>query len=389
VGDDVVEQGVRGRWSGAPPWLHRGVLTVLALLAVATLGHLGLLSSDRPTPSGAPTLTGPPPVVPTPTDMVPHVLAREGRRLVRYGATGAVIVARLPADLSAAGPLVAVETADGHGAVLGVAGGQLFRVDLRGGRVTRLGPAQALFGAPRGWVFALVGHGPDAGVVAASTDTGRVLEPEPFPGFRAGAGWTPRASLSALGTVGLLLSRPAADGDFLAVAWIRGQVAAGQAPRVQPLGSFGRLLGTSGDWVLVLEGTCPGRGCRVKIISLTRDRVLMRDVRPPPGWSFAGRLSPGPTYGAVVPVVLLADPGITGLARLVPGGRHALLIEGSEGVEADAGILEQPEGDVYFARQEGLDHWRLARWRPLQPGVTTLAELPPVPPGARLVCVCG
>jgi hypothetical protein len=377
-----------------PPWLRRTAVAALAVLAVGLFGRSGLLSAGQPAPARAPRVEAPPPAVPTPADAVPHMVARDGARLVRYTASGASVVARLPAELRSSVPLVAVDTGgDGAGAVLGVAAGRLFRVELgAAGRIARLGPAQQVFGAPHrpGEAFVVTARGAGARVVAVDADSGTVREPVPFPGFRGPAGWTPRGSLFALDTVGLLVSRPAAAGEeYLAVAWIRSEVAAGLAPRLQTLGSFGRLLGTTGDWVLVLERACPGHLCRVKIISLTRDKVLMRDVHPPPGWSFAVGSSGQQAYGAVVPVVLLADPRINALARLVPGGRNALLIEGSEGVDVDAGVIEQPDEDVYFAKLEGPDHLRVARWRPLQPGVTTLAELPPLPRDARLVCVCG
>ena len=76
------------------------------------------------------------------------------------------------------------------------------------------------------------------------------------------------------------------------------------------------------------------------------------------------------------------------LARLAAGGASALLVAGTEGVVQQAGLVAR-DGDVFFVSL-GLDGIRRAvRWTPAAASqVSALADLPPLPDGAALVCVC-
>jgi hypothetical protein len=126
------------------------------------------------------------------------------------------------------------------------------------------------------------------------------------------------------------------------------------------------------------------------IVSFDRDHFAVREVRSPLGWSFTRQSLEGLLHGDLVPVVPEEQPGrpTAALARLAAGGASALLVDGTEGVVQQAGLVAR-DGDVFFVRL-GLDGIRRAvRWTPAAASqVSALAGLPPLPDGAVLVCVC-
>jgi hypothetical protein len=187
----------------------------------------------------------------------------------------------------------------------------------------------------------------------------------------------------------------------VAVAWDVAEVDAGRRPGFQLVGRHGHLLGLTDDWLLVLDGRCPGRDCRLTIVSFDRDRFTLREVRPPEGWSFSAPASPPavsrpvvsrPLHGALVPVVRVdaaAGPRASGLARLAAGGENALLVTGTAGAVHAAGMVQGEDGDIFFVRLDTGGIRRVARWEPGRPAaVSALPAMPPLPESGQLVCVC-
>jgi hypothetical protein len=227
-------------------------------------------------------------------------------------------------------------------------------------------------------------------VALVSAFSGQVVDPDPFPGYGDLRGWAARGVVTTFGVDALVLSRPTGDeGEELAVAWAEKLLPRSRAPRLQLLGAPGRLLGLAGEWLLVLAGRCPSDGCRLKVLSFTRDGFRLRQVRPPEGWSFAPGPVSGQAHEALVPLRELGPPHRQGLGRLVPAGRGALLVSGSAGVEPAAGVWADQGGSVYAVQPRGADR-RVVRWSPFAPaGLALVPGVPPLPAGARLVCVCG
>jgi hypothetical protein len=95
-----------------------------------------------------------------------------------------------------------------------------------------------------------------------------------------------------------------------------------------------------------------------------------------------------------VPVHRLGDadtPDDVALARLVPGGDNALLVQGTDRVRLAAGLVDGGGGSVYLLRDpENEGSPRALVW---DPGAANIAvPLRPAtnfPADARLVCVCG
>lgn len=392
---DVVEQGGRSRPPRMPSWLGRVVVAVAAVAAVGLLGHAGLLSgasSPGPRPSAAP--RGSSTAAGAPAGGPADVVVREGRRLVRYGTQGVVVASRLPGGLAADARLLDVDEGDQSSAfVLGVAGGRLFRADPGStAAAADVGPARAVVdrSPDAGELYVQLGQADGNRVVTVDAASGIVVDSEPFPGYDGTGGWGPRGAVSVYGADGMLLGRPAQGQEQqLEVAWARRDVAAGRAGKVLALPGRGRLLGVSGDWVLVTHGRCPGAGCRLEIVTVvSTGDATARDVAPPRGWRFLPGPIGGRSHEVLVPVV--AESGRTrALARLVPGGTDALLVRGTEGVALQAGLVDEPDGDVYFAVDAR--HVRhLVRWRPDSPSsAVRVGGVPSLPPGARLACACG
>jgi hypothetical protein len=230
-------------------------------------------------------------------------------------------------------------------------------------------------------------------VVTVDADSGQVVDRAPFPDDEARRrGYQPIGLLSQFGVDGLVLQR-LTDGavDDLAVSWATAEVRGGRRPGFQPIGRQGDLLGLTDDWLLLLKGSCPGPACTLVIVSFDRDRFTVREVRPPPGWSFTKRSLRGLLHGELVPVVpqeLQVGRPTAALARLAAGGVSALLVAGTEGVVPQAGLVAR-DGEVFFVSL-GLDGIRRAvRWTPAAASqVSAVADLPPLPDGGVLVCVC-
>jgi hypothetical protein len=276
--------------------------------------------------------------------------------------------------------------------MLGVADGELFRVDPSRPRWRSLGPADAVVSAGATFGRALVLR--DGALVEVEIATGGVTDAEPFPGFD-GDTWTPEGLLAATGSGALVMTQPAGEGlSSLALAWSTGLVRTGLEPEVEPLGTVGTLLSIADDWVITLGTDCPGVTCRIKIVSVTRDQALSREVAPPEGWTFVRGPAAGRTHEALVPVEHLTggEPdGLLALARLVPGGDFALLVGGTSHVVLDAGLADGPGGSVYLLTEpEPGEQTRVRVWAPQSPGgARLLSPQPDFPAGVRLVCVCG
>jgi hypothetical protein len=378
---DIVEHGrepgVRGRLA---PGARRAVAVLTVLVVAVLVTRSGLLSA------------GPSPDPGRASGADAHrVVARVGDRLVRPGQADDPDAARLPRGLPARAELVPVLAVTGTSTLLGVHDGLLFRVSpADGSRWQPIGPARSVVGASTAPGRVLVRRGD--GVVEVEVATGRLANPAPFPGFDAAAGWSPRGVLAAVGTRALLLSRPLPGGgeQELALAWPARRVEAGTNPPLQLIGHYGHVLGVADDWVLTASGTCPGSGCRVRIVSVTRDAVLARAVAPPPGWTFLVGPAAGRTHEALVPVRRLDDRSARGLARLVAGGDNALLVRASAGVDLAAGMVSGLDGSVRLVVRTGDGPEQVRVWRPDRPARTGPAAPPgALPESARLVCVCG
>lgn len=307
--------------------------------------------------------------------------------------------ARLPESLTS--PLVPVPdpivglSSRGPGTLAGVADGLLFVVETEPGATVRpIGRARSVVAATSSSLVVWRGER----VVELDTGTGRVLDPDPFPGFDASGtsgGWSPEGLVTVTGTRPLLMSRPGPEGlrQELALAWPSRRVEAGTNPSVQPLGTYGVLIGIADDWVLTRGAGCPGAACTVQVVSVTRDDVLVREVAPPPGWVFLGGPVVGRTHEALLPVRPLDDETVEvqALARVVPGGDSALLVGRTEGVDLGAGLVDTADGNVYLVvRPPTGGPERIRVWDPERPGraepVPGRVELPQT---TRLVCVCG
>jgi hypothetical protein len=379
---DVVEKGRDDRPGRGPAAVRPVALVLLVLAGLFVLSRSGLLSADSP-PDGGTGRNG------TAAE-VHRLVARVDDRLVRPAQADGSGGARLPDGLAAQARLVPVLTGDASSVLVGVHEGLLFRLaPTRDARWQPIGRARAVVaaGAAPGRVLVLRA----GGVAEVEVATGRVAQPAPFPGFAEAAGWRPEGVVSAVGTRSLLVSRPLPDGvgQELALAWPARRVEAGTNPPLQVLGSYRALLGVADDWILTSAGACPGSACRVRIVSVTRDAVLARDVAPPPGWSFLLGTSGGRTREALVPVQRI-DDGRRALARLVAGGDNALLVQGSAGVDLDAGLVGDLDGSVRLVTRAGDGAERVRTWSPLQPArAEPLGDGSALPDDARLVCVCG
>jgi hypothetical protein len=383
---DVVEQGREPRGNELTNRQRVVVLVLVVLAAVFLLSRSGLLSADPPEGRRG----DPRPAAEPEPELRGQLVARLDDRLVRLG-TYAGPDARLPAGFPSDEPLVHVPAARGPDSLVGVHRGVLFRVPARGSApATNIGRAERVVAATGAPGRAVVLRG--GSVAEVDVATGRDTQPRPFPGFDRDQGWFPEGTVSAVGTRALLMSRPVpgAAGQELALAWPQRRVEAGSAPSVRPLGTYGRLLGIAADWVLTESGDCPGPGCRILVVTVTRDDVRARAVAPPPGWEFGVR-APGGTTASLVPVVRSDDPDVLALARPVAGGDNALLVQGSVGLDPGAGVIGRMGGSVFFVTGGGSGARRVSVWDPGGRGPATaipgLGGL--LPETARLVCVCG
>ena len=191
------------------------------------------------------------------------------------------------------------------------------------------------------------------------------------------------------------MTRPAPGGlTRYALAYPRLLVESGTRERVRDLGNHGELLSLADDWLLILGADCPGPSCRLDVVSVSRDAALSRVVAPPTGWTFVQGAAAGRTHEALVPVHRLGDadtPDDVALARLVPGGDNALLVQGTDRVRLAAGLVDGAGGSVYLLRDpdRGGDP-RAVVWDPDAPNIAVpLRPATSFPADSRLVCVCG
>lgn len=395
-GGDVVGQGPDGDADPSPAsWLRRAGVVVAVVAVVVVLTRSGLLSSGEPTagPTRSPSPSGSESDVATVSG--PRLVARVGDRLVLAARGPAHEGAELPSDLGADAALVPVRPGGGTdeevavlpGPVVGVHAGQLFRADPARPRYRDLTPADAVVSAGRAPAKALVLR--SGALQEVEVSTGSTTDADPYPGFDARR-WTARGVLTGPGTAPLLLTRPERSVTGLALAWPRQDVSAGFKPGAERIGTAGEFLGIADDWGLFLAPDCPGDACRLVVVSVIRDAHAARTVAPPAGWRFVAGPVAGQTHEALVPVQGVQS-GNLALARLVPGGDNALLVQGTAGVSLAAGLASGGTGRVYLLVQRPAGGQLEARvWDPDAPSAALpLAGGSTFPAGARLVCVCG
>ena len=150
-------------------------------------------------------------------------------------------------------------------------------------------------------------------------------------------------------------------------------------------------MGLTDDRLLLLEGSCPVRACTLAVVSFEPSHVGIREVQAPRGWTFAPTSATWPVRGELVPVVPLGSPiggSSAALARVAAGGDSAVLVAGTDRYEPQAGVVER-DGDVFFVSRGISGTRRVLVWAPATAGqVSALGAMPPLPAGARLVCVC-
>lgn len=380
------------RPSGLPDGVRRLVLVLVVAVAAFLVSRSGLLSAggagDEP--------DGPTGALAEPFAEVSRLVGVADGHLVLRDQDGWSEGARLPDSLTTVlpvpDPIVGLPSRT-PGTLAGVAGGRLFVVGTEPGSDVRpIGRARTVVAATSSSLVVWRGER----VVEVDLGTGRVLDPDPFPGFNASAasaGWSPEGLVAVTGSRPLLMSRPLPDGrQELALAWPTRRIEAGTNPPVQPLGTYGVLMGIADDWILAQGNGCPGDGCTVQVVSVTRDDVLVRDVAPPTGWVFGG----GPVVGRTSEALLQVSPRgyavpASALSRVVPGGSNALLVGGTEGVDLDAGIVGSADGAVFFVvRPPSGRTERVWTWDANQTGRAEPVPGPvELPQSTRLVCVCG
>ncbi len=395
---DVVEQGRPDRSPRLPPWARRAALAA-ALVAVAVLAvQTGLIFGEEPTKpdrgGGIPTVSSS-----AEQENDRFVVMRDGAQVVRYDEFGVAPGPLLAPDLPDDAGLYVVDDPGSPARLFTVADGRLLRVELGPARLTDLGAATRIADASdrAGQLFVQTLPDDGARVVTVDAGTGQVVDPNPFPDDARRPSFEPVGVISQFGVTGVVLLRAVGtEASEVAVAWSRAEVEAGRRPGFQLVGRHGRLLGLTDDWLLLLDGSCPGRDCRLAIVSFDRDRFSLRAVRPPDGWSFATPSSTPvvsrPPHGALVPVVRLgaaAGPDASGLARLAAGGESALLVTGTTGAVHAAGMVQGEDGDVFFVRLDAGGIRRVVRWEPGRPAAASaLPAMPPLPASGQLVCVC-
>jgi hypothetical protein len=398
--DDVVGQGSDDGAGSPPSRLRRAGLVVGAVLVVVVLSRSGLLSSAAPAPPGpTPSPSGSSTTPGTVTG--PRLVARVGDLLIMDARGPARAGSRLPTGLPADAPLipvlpggteVAAAAAALPGPVVGVQDGSLFRADPARARWRDLAPADAVLAAGYSAARAVVERG--GALQEVEVSTGGTTDADPFPGYQPRR-WTARGLLGGAGVGALVMTRPGPNGSTrYALAYPRLLIESGQREPVRELGSHGALLSLADDWVLTLGPGCPGASCRLDVVSVTRDNALSRFVAPPTGWTFVLGPAAGRTHEALVPVHRLGDADTAddvALARLVPGGDNALLVQGTDRVLLGAGLVDGAGGSVYLLRDPGGGaEPRAVIWDPNAPNIAVpLRPATSFPAGARLVCVCG
>jgi hypothetical protein len=329
------------------------------------------------------------------------VLRSDGRLLVEAGDDWSE-GAELPGRLAARASLVPVLSSTGGSVLVGVAGRTLFSIDPSDPEdtPTPLGRARSVVAGSGGLGGALVERG-DGRVVEVDAATGAVRDPAPFPGQPSGPGWRAVGLLSVPGAArSLLMAAPgtstgdaarATDPVDLVLAAPARPVELGTQPEVRPVATVPRVLALGPDSVLAPSAGCSRDGCRgqgVRVVTVTRDDVLAREVAAPPDRAFTGT----PLAGGSVSNLLVVDGAGArpALARVVAGGAATLLVRGSAGVDPAAGLVDDLDGTAYLVVREDLGSDGVVRaWAPGRPALVRSARAPAVPPGARLVCGCG
>jgi hypothetical protein len=325
------------------------------------------------------------------------VLRSDGRLLVESGDDWSE-GPELP-RLAGRAPLVPVLSSTGRSVLVGVAGRTLFSIDPADPEdtPTPLGRARGVVSGSGRLGGVLVDRG-QGRVVEVDAATGAVRDPAPFPGQPSGPGWRPVGLLSVPGASrSLLLAAPGtATGDAatavdlvdLVLAAPTRPVQLGTQPEVRPVATVPRVLALGPDSVLAEAAGCPGDACRIQVVTVTRDDVLVREVAPPPDRTFSGT----PLAGDSVSNLLAVDRagGRPALARVVAGGAATLLVRGSAGVDLGAGLVDDLDGTAYLVvRAEPGSDGMVRAWAPGRPALARSARAPAVPPGAALVCGCG
>ena len=329
------------------------------------------------------------------------VLRSEGRLLVEDEddwSEGPELPRRLPQRAS----LVPVIGSDGRSVLVGVAGRTLFSVDPSDPEdtPTPLGRARSVVSGSGRLGGVLVDRG-DGQVVEVDAATGAVRDPAPFPGQPSGPGWHAVGLLSVPGAARSLLlaaqgtvtgdAATAADPVDLVLAAPTRPVELGTQPEVRPVATVPRVLALGPDSVLAAAPGCSGDGCRrhhVRVVTVTRDDVLVREVAPPPRRAFTGTT----LAGGSVPNLMVVERsgGRLALARVVAGGAATLLVRGSAGVDPAAGLVDDLDGTAYLVvREDDGSDGVVKAWAPGRPALAQSARAPSVPPGAVLVCGCG
>lgn len=326
------------------------------------------------------------------------VLRAEGRLLVEAG-DGWSEGPELPRRLAGRASLVPVLSSTGRSVLVGVAGRTLFSIDPADPEDTGtpLGRARSVVAGSGRLGGVLVDRG-EGRVVEVDAATGAVRDPAPFPGQPSGPGWRAVGLVSVPGAArSLLLAAPGtATGDAatavdqvdLLLAAPARPVQLGTQPEVRPVTTVPRVLALGPDSILAEAPGCPGAACRIQVVTVTRDDVLVREVAPPPGRTFSGTALAG---GSVSNLLVVDRAGARpALARVVAGGAATLLVRGSAGVDPAAGLVDDLDGTAYLVvREDRRSDGMVRAWAPGRPALVRSARAPAVPPGAGLVCGCG
>ena len=385
TGSEPADDGGQRR-SGSARRLRLAAVGVLVVAVVVLAVRGGLLSAGHDDTTGAGSQRSPGGLL---------VLRSEGRLLVEAG-DGWADGPELPDGFGGRSALVPVLGSAGRSVLVGVVDGTLFRVDPAAADdpPTPLGRGRSVV-AGSGRLGGVLVQRADGRVVEVDAATGAVRDAAPFPGQPTGGGWRPLGLLTVPGAArSLLLARGgtgsagARSGVELVLAAPTRPVQLGTQPPVRTVATVPRVLAVGTDSVLAEGSGCPGASCRVLVVAVTRDDVLLREVAPPPGSTVAGTTLPGGSASNLL--VVRPSRGRSALARAVAGGAATLPVRGSAGVDPTAGLVDDLDGTAYLVtRGEVTGDGVVRAWSPGRPSRVRPAQAPPAPPSAVLVCGCG